>query len=282
MEHLSTSVLVAAATVFIAFWMIGTFSDPLRARLQGLVWSLAFVGVAFEFRGRFPWPLFNFQDGLIWGCLLLGLFIVVSPKSVGVRYFIRGLIVIAFGYLILAPLGHAFVGSVNQRNLLAFFFLGLGLWSILERSSAQVKISGLLLLPILSLIGLAWLLMKQLTAGQGLALTSGEVGLLMAPIVLHLSLLVSLFALSLLVPQKISPASVLPYVSVMIVAEMAAGHFYLRINPWFMVWLCLPFLLLWIRGWMPFVPKDSKAEAIMLGVMAGLPMAYLFISGPLS
>jgi hypothetical protein len=104
----------------------------------------------------------------------------------------------------------------------------------------------------------------------------------MAPIVLHLSLLVSCFALSIFAPQKVSPAAILPYASVLIVAEMAAGHFYLRINPWSMVWLCLPFLVLWIRGVIPLVPKEPKAEALTLGALAGLPMAYLFWAGPLS
>ncbi len=55
---------------------------------------------------------------------------------------------------------------------------------------------------------------------------------------------------------------------------MVAGHFYLDINPWHMIYLCFPYLILWIRNWLGFVPSKTFPEGIALGLLAGLPLAY--------
>jgi hypothetical protein len=251
--------LIAAAGLFLV-----PGGDPWRARLQAIVWALAFVtGWMLLGRQPFPWA----ENGFFWSVLLLLVFICWSPKDVGLRYFVRAVFVFAVGVLVLWPKHAELGGMTHLRNLLAFFFLGLGVWSIVERSAQQVRVPSLVLLPLLSLIGLFWFLTRHHLGA----------GMFVGTVKLQLALLIGALIVTLVKPAKVSPAAVLPFVSVFVVALMACTHFYFHTNPWTMVFLCVPFVPLWCRGWLPFIPRAPLIEALGLGLLGALPIAYMFM-----
>jgi hypothetical protein len=45
-----------------------------------------------------------------------------------------------------------------------------------------------------------------------------------------------------------------------------------------MIYLCIPFLWLWIRGWLPFITRRPVMEPLIFGVLSLLPMLYLLSS----
>jgi hypothetical protein len=159
------------------------------------------------------------------------------------------------------------VGQVHLRNLLAFFFLGLGLWSIVERSAQQTQSPALVLLPFLSVLGLIQLL-GLLHSGQGI---------LAGTVWLQAGLMAGVLIVALVWPARVSAAAVLPFVSIFVVALMTAAHFYLGVNPWTLIFLCAPFVILWIRAWLPFIPRSPVPEAIGLGILGAIPLAYVLL-----
>ncbi|MGZ3723135.1 MAG: hypothetical protein ACXVA9_09405, partial [Bdellovibrionales bacterium] len=194
--------------------------------------------------------------------LALTAFVWISPRPIGSRYLIRAIFVVVLGWLALWPLRDSLHGHTQLRNLLAFFFLGLGTWSIIERASQKVQPLTLIALPLISATALSMLLLFKGSAS-------------MAQLVSVLcTLLGGVLALTLVYPKRVSAAAVLPFVSVFIVLFMASGHFYLDINPWHMIYLCAPFLLLWIRGWIPFIPRAPVPEALILSIICGAPLGY--------
>ncbi|NJL24149.1 MAG: acyl-CoA synthetase [Calothrix sp. SM1_5_4] len=198
----------------------------------------------------------------------------LAPHGHVSRYVVRALVVFALGALILWPIRQGLNNPVAYRNLIAFFCLGLGVWSILERSSQQeVRVPALIAVPLVAAAGLSLLFLFK-----GSASLSQLVTVLCA-------LLGAMLLFSLIFPAKLSPAPIVPLVSVFIVLFMAVGHFYLDINPWHMIYLAFPFLVLWVRRSIP-VPRQALIEAAGLALLAAAPLAYFLwtqykISGPL-
>ncbi len=257
------SAVLPAIVCAVAFFILGGQKDPMRARLQATLWALCFAGGSFLLLGRFDF--YDVHETYLYVALALAVFVWLSPKPMGARYLVRALYVLGIGAFILWPVHAALTMPVQMRNLAAFFFLGLGLWSILERSSQQVKISTLIALPLISALTLAWFLHTKIEA-QGL----GQV--------LHIAiaLYVATLLVAFLFPGRVSAAAVLPFVSIFLVGFMVAGHFYFYFNPWSMIYICIPFLILWIRGWLPFVPRTPVAETVILSAISVAPLIYIF------
>jgi hypothetical protein len=206
--------------------------------------------------------------------LILASFIFVAPRQSGPRYLLRAAYVVIVGVVILWHIRGAMDSMVHKRNALAFFFLGLGLWSIVERGSGKISLPGLIGLPLVSSTALSLMLLFK-----GSASLSQQATTLCA-------LFGGLALIGLIWPKRIAVEALIPFLSVFVVGFMAGGHFYLDINPWHMVFLAFPYLVLWMRGAMFFVPKAPLTEAIVLVVMGAAPLAYFLYevyktSGPL-
>lgn len=263
MPAISLSVALASVGLLVALWLLGFTRDPLRARLQAIAWTLAFAIAGVLQSGRLPWPLLLPLDGMILSVMVLAGFVVVNPKEIGSRYLVRALIVAVVGLMLFWPVLDSLRGGVNPRNLLAFFFLGLGVWSILERTAQQVQVTSLVLLPTFTLASLIWLLRSQ------------DAAMISVPLMTHAGLLAATLIVAILFPARLSSAALVPFVSILVVMQLAAVHFYLHVNPWTLIALCTPYLVLWLRGWLPFLPREPRAEATTLGVLAALPLIYV-------
>lgn len=274
MDVVPMVVIVVSVMFVFGLWFTGGRSDPFRARLQGVLWGAAFVAAGLLQLGHLPWPITVPLGGVVIAAVLLTGFIVWNPRSVGGRYLVRALFVAAVGLLVLFPLRNSLTGPVHFRNLLAFFFLGLGVWSILERTAQHVKPPALILLPALSLAALLLFLKQWISV-----IESAEVSLMTTSVTLHLSLVIAALLTALAFPARVSAAAAIPFVSVLLVGQLTAVHFYLRTNPWTMVWIASPFLVLWIRNWIPLISREPRGEAATLAALALLPLAYLFWGG---
>lgn len=253
----------------IAFFILGGQRDPLRSRVQAFLWALCFAGGSFMLLGRLD--LFDVLVSFMYVGFALAVFVWISPKPMGSRYLIRALFVVGAGALILWPIRSGLVGPVHMRNLAAFFFLGLGLWSIMERTAQQVKIPSLIALPLISALTLAWFLHSKSDA-HGLEQVLG----------IACALYVATLLVALVSPNRISAAAVLPFVSVFFVGFLLTAHFYFQVNPWTLIYMCIPFLVLWLRGWLPFVPHSPLPEAVILAAISVMPLLYIFWKTPLA
>lgn len=261
LDFLKTSAIPALGMA-IAIYFLGGRVDPWRSRLQALAWALAFVVGSFVMFGRLSFPPYDVSEAFSWVAFGLVIFVWVGPRSVNLRYMVRALFVVGLGALCVWQIRESLVGPIHLRNMLAFFFLGLGVWSIMEKAAQKVKPLTLVLLPLVAATGLAGLLMLK-----GSASMAQQMGVVC-------TLLGVATALALFVPKRLSIAAMLPFVSVFLILFMASGHFYLDINPWFMVILCVPFFVLWIREWIPLVPRHPIAEAAILGLISAAPLGY--------
>ena len=268
------SAALPAILVALGFFIVGGRGDPFRARLQSLFFTAGLMAGSYVLVNRLTFPPRDVNEAFSWVAAALMIFIWISPRPIGQRYLVRALFVVGIGFLTLWQIHDSLHGRVALRNLLAFFFLALGVWSIVEKSAQKVKPLTLVALPLISATALSLLLLFK-----GSASLAQLVSIVCA-------LLGGVLAVALVTPNRVSLAAVMPFVSVFLVAIMACGHFYLDINPWWMIYLCIPFLLLWIRGWIPFVPHSPIGEAVMLGCIALIPMGYFLwnvykTSGPL-
>jgi hypothetical protein len=244
-----------------------------REKITAAILSLAYIVGAYLLIGRFGFPPSDVSESLSYVAIGITLFVWLAPKDVNSRYGVRALFTLAFGAILLWHIRASLMSTVNLRNMLAFFCLALGVWSITERAATKVTVSTLILLPLLSATGTSLILLFSASAAF-----SNLVTILCA-------LLGALLLLSLIKPDRVSANALIPYLSVFVIAFMVAGHFYLDVNPWHMVFLCVPFLVLWIRGWLP-VPKHWLAEGLVLGALSAAPLGYFVwtvfkTSGPL-
>jgi hypothetical protein len=256
------SAAAPAVLVTILFFVTGGLKDPLKTRLQGLILALAYFAGAYLLLDRLNFPPKDVSETFGWMALILGAFVVWNPKPLGTRYFVRALVVLALMLTVLWPLREQIVKPIYHRNLVAFFCLGLGVWSIVERTAGAVRTSTLILLPMIAATALSLLTLYSSSASL-----SQLVSILCA-------FLGGLFLLACLWPNKIGRSSVVPFLSVFVVMMMVAGHFYLDINPWHLIYLCLPFLILWIRSWFTFVPENPVAEGLVFGLLSAAPLGY--------
>ncbi|HMN69109.1 MAG TPA: hypothetical protein PKC28_11265 [Bdellovibrionales bacterium] len=256
------SALLPSVVMAVALLVIGFLKEPFKTRLQGLVLALTFVAGAYLLLGRLNFPPADVSETFSYSALVLAFFLLVSPKPLGPKYLVRGMFVLILGALLLWPIRASVVSPAHHRNLVAFFCLGLGLWSILERSSGRVRPSTLVLLPLIAATGVSLLLLFSASASfsQLVTVLCGMLG--------------ALFVLFFVTPKRVSVPAVLPFLSIFVVLFMAAGHFYLDRNPWHMIYLCFPYLILWIREWLSFIPSKPVVEELLLGGIAAAPVAY--------
>lgn len=263
--------VVTAILIVISGWISAA---RVRDGLQSAAFAAGFVLGSYLLLERLSLPPHDFNESLSLAAVLLATFVWVAPLKMGSRYLVRALFVAIVGALLLWHLRESMGGMVQKRNALAFFFLGLGLWSIVEKAGSQVNRPALVALPLVSAVSLSLMLLFK-----GSASLSQQATTLCA-------LLGGLGVVSLIWPKRISANALSPFLSVFVVAFMVGGHFYLDINPWHMVFLAFPYLVLWVRGALGFIPKAPLQEAIVLTVLGGAPMAYFLYdvyksSGPL-
>lgn len=259
------SAILPAVLVTVGLFFLKGRSEPLKARLQALLLALGFLLGSYLLIDRLGFPPADVSESFSYLALLLVVFVVIGPESMGTRYFVRSIFVILGGYLVLFHLGTNLNSGANPRNLLAFFFLGLGLWSILERKSSTLSALALIVMPLISATGLSLLILFGASASLSQMVT------------ILCALLGGAAVLTLLKPQALSKAALIPFLSLFVVAFMAVGHFYQDVNPWHMVFLSWPYFLLWIRDWLP-IPKKPLIETVVLAVLSAGPLAY-FIWG---
>jgi hypothetical protein len=226
------------------------------------VWALGMVAGCYVLIGHLNFPPRDVNEAISWSTLALVAFVWLGPHDQGRRYMVRAVFVVALGLLTLWPIHESLHGHVQMRNLLAFFFLALGTWSIIEKVTQKVQPLTLIALPMICATALSLLLMFK-----GSASMAQMVSVICA-------LLGGVLAVALVAPGRVAVAAIMPFISVFIILFMVCGHFYLDINPWFMIYLCVPYLVLWIRGVIPFIPHRPIGEALSLGVLSALPLIY--------
>jgi len=233
----------------------------LQTRIQGLLIAVSlFLALLFTS---------NLADRMIWVPLGLGVFVLLAPNPMGSLYALRAFFVLGLGYLWLQPhLGTTLSLQIHGRNLAAFFFLGLGTWSILERSQRRLQLPTLIFLPLMVVLGL-WRYQQRLGSVTG---SWGDT------LMLVMVIFVALGVVALLRRSWLAPMALLPFVSAFVVFLLAKGHFLYGFNPWHMIFLCAPFLAMWIRDWFP-LPRKVGPEIAALAVASGLLMYVLL--GPL-
>lgn len=229
---------------------------------QALVMAIGFSAGVYLLIGRVSLPPRDVNEGLVWISLICAFFVAVSPQTVGGRYLVRGLFVLAMGVLLLWSIRQTAFTPPHYRNLIAFFCLALGVWSIVERAATRMTLMAVLAMGSLAatFASLLFVLKGSASMSQVATCLSVQLG--------ALSLLAFVF------PRRLDAFAVLPFVSVLPVMMMAGGHFYLNINPWYMVYLSLPYLLLWIRRGLSFVPDHPILETLALSIMAAGPLGY--------
>lgn len=256
------SALVPAVLATVAIGLAGFLREPWKARLQALILACAFMVGAYVLIGRLSLPPRDAAEALSLSALLLAVFVVARPHPLGHRYLLRAIFVLALGVLILWPLRNTITAPQNQRNLIAFFCLSLGVWSIVEKAATKVRPLALIVLPLIAATSLSLMMLFASSASysQLVSVACACFG--------------GLLAIALFMPSLLSVNALVPFLSVFIIIMMVAGHFYLDINPWHMIYLCFPYLILWIRDWLGFVPQKPIPEAIILGAIGAAPMAY--------
>lgn len=254
--------LVPATVATVLIFALGSLRDPWRARLQALVFALAFVVGNSLLIGRLAFPPADVGESLSLAALVVALFVFIFPRAHEAPYLVRALFVVLLEALVLYHLGHALKSTVNTRNLLAFFFLGLGVWSIFERNVERVNLLTLIGLPLMTATGLSFILLfsASATLSQTVSILCTIAG--------------GLLGVAVLTPGRLSRAAVAPFLSVFVIMLMIAGHFYLGVNPWKMVYLCIPYLFIWCRNWLKFIPSQPVIEFLILAALAAGPLGY--------
>ncbi len=248
--------------------------ERIRGKLQVLFFALAYVLGSYLLLNRLAFPPHDLSESLSALALLLVTFPFLAPARLGWRYALRALYVAIAGFIILWHLRDSMGTLLNQRNALAFFFLGLGGWSIVERAAGKVAPLTLIALPLVSATNLSFLLLFKGSASLSQLVTT------------VCALYGALAVLTVTGIQRVAVSALVPFLSIFIIAFMAGGHFYLDINPWHMIFLCLPFFVLWLRDLIPFVPRSPLFEALTLSLLCAGPLAYFMYqifktSGPL-
>lgn len=257
-----TSALIPAVVCTVLLFLIGGMKDPWRGRLQGIVLALAFMYGGYALIHRLGFPPADVNEGLMWGGLILGLFAIWNPKPLGPRYLVRAMFVLLVAACVFYPMRETLLKPMYYRNLVAFFCLGLGLWSITERSSGAVRPVTLMLLPLIAATGTSLMLLFHASA-----VLANQTTVLCA-------LIGGMAVLAFLFPNRLALGGIFPFISLLIVAFIAVGHFYLDVNPWHMMIMCIPFLVLWVREWLKFVPEHPIAEPVILSLISAAPLAY--------
>lgn len=239
-------------------WVVSGARPLFRVRLQAAFFALSFLGGGYFLQANLHLPPQDAIDSLLLSAFLLMLYVVLFPELKGVNYTPRLFYVLAMGALLLWPLKNEVFQAANARNLIAFFCLGLGAWSILVGGASKVATPSLLSLPLMSALALS--LIFKLSGGV----------LLSRLVLLHAGLI--LVSLVLCLRGKAHPAAFLPFASAFLAGFAVVGFFYSNINPWRLTAAFIPFLFILGRAWIRFVPTKPEREAIWLNGLAAVPL----------
>lgn len=256
------SALIPAAAVAATVFLTGGIKEPLRSRIHALLIAAGFIVGHYLLIGRLGFPPSDVAESLSYAALGAAAFVWIYPQVQQAPYLVRALFVLALGALVLWQIRGELRTEGGMRNSIAFFCLGLGIWSIFERNVHRLNMLSIIGLPLIAAACLSFILLFGASASY-----SQMVQILCA-------LLGGLFVLSIFWPGRIGKAAVVPFVSIFLILIMAAGHFTLNINPWKMVILCIPFLFIWTRAWFPFIPRNPIIEFLILAVLSLLPLIY--------
>jgi hypothetical protein len=252
-----------ALAVAALFFLTGILPDRVKTRMQAVVLAMAFVAIYYCYMGPPTWPPTGGLPALPWVALTLAAYLWIYPVHFGTRYAVRALFVLIVGAICLWSLFDHIKGSqTGPRNAAAFFCLGLGVWSIIEKASEKTNVAILALLPMIALLASSFLFLLEGSASLS------QLGISMA------MLFGVVMAIGFFWPRKISHAALVPFLSIFVIAMMVVGHFFVEINPWRLIMMSWPFLILWIRRAIPFLPKSQIAELAVLTVLAVAPVAY--------
>lgn len=256
------SAALPAVVVTIAVFLTGRMKDPLRSRLQALFLGIGFFVGVYLLMGRMSLPPHDAIESLAYAALAASLFVLMFPFANQAPYLLRAVVVFLLGLLLLWHIRDQLGSDAAKRNMIAFFCLGLGTWSIYERQVQKVNVLTLIGMPLITATCLSFVLLFNASASFSQAVS------------ILCTLLGGLMAISLIWPGRVGKGAVVPFVTVFPILIMAAGIFYLNVNPWIMITICLPYLLVWIRGWLKFIPMNPVLEFSILAVTAGAPLAY--------
>lgn len=256
------SAAIPAVVVAIAVLLTGGLKDPFRSRLQALCIGAAFFVGTYLLLGRMNFPPTESIESIAYTALALAAFVLVFPFPNQAPYLLRAAVVFLLGLLLLWHIRDQLGSDVLKRNMIAFFCLGLGTWSIFERQVQRVNVLSLIGLPLITASCLSFILLFGASASS-----SQQVTILCA-------ILGALAAVSFVCPGKVAKGAIVPFLTIFVIVIMASGHFYQQVNPWTMVFLCLPYLLVWIRRWLSFLPANPIVEFIILAALALGPLGY--------
>ncbi len=256
------SAAIPAAAVAVAVLLTGKFKDPLRARLHAIFIAIGFFVGTYLLIGRMNFPPKESIESIAYVGLACAIFVLAFPFPRQAPYIFRAVVVFLFGLLLLWHIRNQLDSEVLKRNMIAFFCLGLGTWSIYERQAEKVNLLTLIGMPLITCTCLSFILLFNASASF-----SQQVTVLCA-------ILGGVMAVALVWPGRVAKGAVVPFLTILPILIMAAGHFYLQVNPWTMVMLCLPYLFVWIRGWLSFIPANPIVEFVIMATMALIPLGY--------
>lgn len=231
-----------------------------RARLTAVALSALFIVAAHVMSVPLKLPPRDALDSLLLVGVLLAFYVVFFPRVNEAQYSPRIFYVAAVGLLLLWHIRHDVWTMGQARNLIAFFCLGLGSWSILNSGFHKVGAYALVTLPLMAAAALSYIL-------------SLSGGVLLSRMVLLLALFI-LAAVPLAGRGRISLPGLIPFMSVFLAAFAAVGFFYSNISPWSLIAAFIPFLLILLRSWLP-LPRGPVVEALALNVLAAIPLGYV-------
>src|SRR5271154_5595101 len=96
--------VLPAVVVTVLCFIIGGRKDPLRARIQALIWACGFAFSLYFLSMQFGFPPHDAREGLAWSALALAFFVIVSPHEMATRYMLRAVFVIGVGLLAFWPI----------------------------------------------------------------------------------------------------------------------------------------------------------------------------------
>lgn len=256
------SAALPAVLVVIAVFLTGKMKDPLRSRLQAVFLGVGFFVGVYLLMGRMSFPPHDAIESIAYAALVAALFVVIFPFANQAPYLLRAAVVFLLGLLLLWHIRDQLGSDAAKRNMIAFFCLGLGTWSIYERQVQRVNLLSLIGMPLITATCLSFVLLFNASASfsQGVSILCALLG--------------GVMAVSLVWPGRVAKGAVVPFLTVFPILIMAAGIFYLNVNPWTMITICLPYLLVWIRGWLKFLPNQPVLEFAILVIAGGAPLAY--------
>jgi hypothetical protein len=268
----------AAAPAFVVavlFLLFGHAPEPWRARIQALIFAGGFWVGCYLLTGYPPFPPHGGAPSLVWVAVWFAGYSWVAPRGAAIRYLMRGIWVAGGVIIAIWSLRENILTSgLLSRNILAFVFLGWGMWSLLERS---VKASHVLTPIALSVV--------SLTAASILFVLQGSI--LMSQMLTTLAVITGALAIiAWLWPARLSLHALFPFLGGLFGVFLVTGYIFLDANPYLVMSMAIPFLVLGFKNAFGFKASSAFADAATSIVIAAVPLGIILYktflaSGPL-